>query len=203
MESTANYTLAAGSNIENLTLTGTAISGTGNELANYNHRQRVEQRLSGDVGNDTLIGGTGNDTLLGGGNDDRLTGGVGNDFMDGGTGVDTIAYSSTGFNSGDVTANGFDSVIGAVGDHIDFTAAFESLLLREGTALDAATSDVVIGGGAFSAGITNIRFINASDLLQIDLNNDGVFSAVDDFQISLAGVTTVTHVAASDYLLLA
>ena len=50
-----NYTL--GANVENLELTGSAITGTGNTLANV---------LTGNDGNNLLTGGMGNDTLLGG-----------------------------------------------------------------------------------------------------------------------------------------
>jgi Ca2+-binding RTX toxin-like protein len=58
----ADVAWTLGSNIENLTLTGTtAINGTGNTLANV---------LTGNAGNNTLSGGTGADTMLGGlGND--------------------------------------------------------------------------------------------------------------------------------------
>ncbi|MCC7326374.1 MAG: hypothetical protein IT521_06175 [Burkholderiales bacterium] len=55
-------TFALGSNIENLTLTGTAgINGTGNTLANV---------LTGNAGSNILNGGTGADVLRGGAGDD-------------------------------------------------------------------------------------------------------------------------------------
>jgi Ca2+-binding RTX toxin-like protein len=60
VQSSVSYTL--GSNLENLTLTGSAaINGTGNSLANS---------LTGNSGNNTLDGGAGNDTLIGGLGDD-------------------------------------------------------------------------------------------------------------------------------------
>ncbi len=69
VKSGATYTL--GSNLENLTLTGTsAINGTGNTLNNVLTGNTANNTLTGGAGDDTLDGGTGNDTLIGGtGND--------------------------------------------------------------------------------------------------------------------------------------
>ena len=58
--SSVNYTL--GSNVERLTLTGSAINGTGNELNNTLTGNSATNVLDGRSGNDTLYGGTGNDT---------------------------------------------------------------------------------------------------------------------------------------------
>jgi Ca2+-binding RTX toxin-like protein len=67
--STFTYTL--GSNLENLTLTGSsALNGVGNSLNNAITGNGAANSLSGGDGNDTLDGGLGNDTLNGGlGND--------------------------------------------------------------------------------------------------------------------------------------
>ncbi len=60
VQSSITYTL--GSNVENLTLTGSSnLNGTGNTLNNV---------LTGNSGNNTLSGGTGNDTMRGGAGDD-------------------------------------------------------------------------------------------------------------------------------------
>ena len=68
--SLTSYTL--GSNVENLTSTGTAaFTGTGNTLDNV---------MTGGIGNDTLTGLAGNDTLNGMGGNDTMKGGVGNDI---------------------------------------------------------------------------------------------------------------------------
>ncbi len=57
------YTL--GTNVENLTLTGTsAISGTGNTLDNYLIGNSAVNTLNGGTGADTMIGGAGNDTYV-------------------------------------------------------------------------------------------------------------------------------------------
>lgn len=69
VQSSVTFTLAT--NIENLTLTGTAaINGTGNSLDNL---------LAGNSANNALGGGAGNDTLDGVAGLDTLTGGIGND----------------------------------------------------------------------------------------------------------------------------
>ncbi len=67
--SSITYTL--GSNLENLTLSGsTAINATGNTLNNM---------LTGNSGVNALNGGAGNDTMDGQGGNDQLTGGTGAD----------------------------------------------------------------------------------------------------------------------------
>ena len=68
--SSVNYNLGANSNLENLTLSGSAVSGIGNELNNA---------IAGNAAANTLIGGAGNDTLIGGGGSDSLSGGINND----------------------------------------------------------------------------------------------------------------------------
>ena len=74
----ADYTLAAGADIELLAASGAddnaAIDLTGNEIA---------QIVRGNSGVNVLNGGGGSDTLLGFAGADTLTGGAGNDFRRG------------------------------------------------------------------------------------------------------------------------
>jgi Ca2+-binding RTX toxin-like protein len=63
VQSGISYTL--GTNVENLTLTGTsAINGTGNNLNNAIAGNSAANGINGGVGNDTMIGGAGNDTYV-------------------------------------------------------------------------------------------------------------------------------------------
>jgi len=81
VNSTVNYVLSA--NVENLTLLGAALSGTGNADANV---------ITGNVGNNTLDGGAGSDTLIGGaGNDTYLVDGATDVVVEAAaSGIDTI-----------------------------------------------------------------------------------------------------------------
>ena len=79
-----NYTLAV--NVEALTLTGSAVTGTGNGSANT---------IIGTSGANLLKGLAGNDTLQGGGGDDQLVGGTGNDVLTGGGGADSFVFDKS------------------------------------------------------------------------------------------------------------
>jgi Ca2+-binding RTX toxin-like protein len=88
VKTNGTYTLGASSNLENLTLTGTAaVNGTGNALDNV---------LIGNSANNTLNGGNGNDTLDGGAGVDTLIGGNGDDIYIIDTTTDTITEYSSG-----------------------------------------------------------------------------------------------------------
>jgi serralysin len=97
VQSSINYTLTA--NVENLTLTGNAVTGNGNLLNNV---------IKGNTLNNVLGGQAGNDTLYGNGGNDFLNGGVGADRMEGGAGNDTYIVD----NVGDVVVETF--IIGPV-----------------------------------------------------------------------------------------
>ncbi|MBD2139957.1 hypothetical protein H6F39_00795 [Anabaena sp. FACHB-1250] len=61
----SSVTLTLATNVENLTLTGTAvINGTGNELNNVITGNAANNILDGGAGTDTLIGGTGDDIYI-------------------------------------------------------------------------------------------------------------------------------------------
>ncbi|SFW29921.1 M10 family metallopeptidase [Pseudomonas sp. NFACC04-2] len=99
-----------GANLENLTLTGTAFIGIGNDLDNV---------LIGNAGRNVLDGGTGNDTLIGGLGSDSLTGGGGSDrFV-----FNTLGELGTGFNRDSISD--FSSL---QGDKLDLSKLDANLL---------------------------------------------------------------------------
>jgi Ca2+-binding RTX toxin-like protein len=112
VQSAVAWTL--GSNVENLTLTGTAnINGTGNVLNNALAGNSGANTLDGGSGNDSVDGGDGNDSLLGGSGDDTLLGGLGNDILTAGSGNDVL-------DGGDGTdtldgGSGDDQLLGGAG----------------------------------------------------------------------------------------
>lgn len=67
--------------IENITLTGSAESADGSNLANIIIGNAVDNTIFGHDRNDTINGGAGNDTLRGDSGNDILDGGDGDDFL--------------------------------------------------------------------------------------------------------------------------
>jgi Ca2+-binding RTX toxin-like protein len=120
VQSAFSFTL--NDNLENLSLTGEALIGTGNNSSNTITGNGGNNTLSGlggndDIsgseGNDILFGGAGNDILNGDNGDDILNGGAGNDILRGGTGIDRFVYDTgSAFVTGDVGSDrieGFQS----------------------------------------------------------------------------------------------
>jgi trimeric autotransporter adhesin len=108
VQSSITYTL--GNDVENLTLTGTAATGTGNGLDNV---------LIGNGSNNTLNGGGGNDTLDGGSGSDTMNGNAGNDTYFVGAG-DTVNESA---------GNGIDTVKSSMNYTLSTTQELENLTL--------------------------------------------------------------------------
>jgi Ca2+-binding RTX toxin-like protein len=143
IDASINFSLIGLPNVENLTLIGNAISGTGNNLNNRINGNNLNNTLTGglgddtlngrsgndvlngDAGNDTLEGGSGidnlsggigNDTLDGGANNDNLVGGAGNDTLRGQSGVDVL-NGGTG-NDSLLGGTGGDRLVGGSGDDV-------------------------------------------------------------------------------------
>jgi trimeric autotransporter adhesin len=124
-----NLTYTLGTNVENLTLTGTtAINGTGNTLDNA---------LVGNSGVNTLTGGAGNDSLNGMAGADTMVGGAGNDayFVD-----NVLDVTTEGASEGTDTVN--SSVVWTLGTNL------ENLMLTGSSAINGtgnASANVLIG----------------------------------------------------------
>ena len=184
----SRVTLTLGSEVENLTLTGTtSISGTGNDLANV---------ILGNAAANSLTGGLGDDTLNGGGGADTLTGGDGNDwyFIDnakdllveaGGEGSDTV--SSTG--SVDLNLPRFaniEHVTLSGGGTINATGNADANLLHGNVA-----GNILIGGDGADTldgglGVDKLTGGNGSDLFLRHAINEGR-DAITDFQAGAGG----------------
>jgi Ca2+-binding RTX toxin-like protein len=116
----ATYALAAGQEIETLTLQigFGAIDGTGNEFANT---------INGNESDNVLKGGEAADTLNGGAGNDQLNGQVGNDVMVGGKGDDLYFVDSAKDKLTEAAGQGTDTVssslaaftLGATFEHLD------------------------------------------------------------------------------------
>jgi Ca2+-binding RTX toxin-like protein len=147
VNSSITYTL--GSNLENLTLTGTsAINGTGNALNNV---------ITGNSGVNTLDGGDGNDTLDGGTGNDRLIGGLGND---------TFYIDSTSDVVVENANEGTDLVFASLAFGVTYTlgADVENLTLTGANASNGtgnALNNVIVGNSATN----QLRGMDGDDIL--------------------------------------
>jgi VCBS repeat-containing protein len=104
VQASVSWSLANDSQVENLTLIGTAANGTGNDRDNKITGNGAKNKLSGGDGDDILDGAGGNDSLLGGDDDDLMKGGAGGDTMVGGVGNDIYEVDS----ASDVTSESFN-----------------------------------------------------------------------------------------------
>ena len=197
VKASISYTL--GANLENLTLTGTAINGTGNNLNNVITGNSSNNTLSGGAGNDTLYGGAGNDLLAGGtGNDslnggadnDTLIGGIGNDILIGGTGADTFVWALA-----DKGSNGKPAI-----DKIaDFSSTEDKLDLRD--LLIGESSGNILNyldiTTSVTAGVTNT---------ELRISNTGGFiggnysSATENQHITLIGLNLLAGTNEADLI---
>jgi Ca2+-binding RTX toxin-like protein len=145
--SSIDYALTAG--VEKLTLLGSAVLGTGNELSNTMMGSSLDNilragagndsvsggagadRLEGGTGNDTLLGGEGNDTVFGDAGIDTIDGGVGADRMEGGADGDSYVVDHVGDLVIESTAPGTDTVSSSLAKYT-LTDNVENLVLLAG-----------------------------------------------------------------------
>lgn len=145
-------------NVENMTLTGTALAAYGNKLANIVH--------GNGLGN-TLTGGSGADWLYGGDGDDLLNGGAGIDHYVGEGGADTFVFN---IPNGRDFVHAFEAGI----DKIDLSA----IDANQSAAGDQAFT--FIGAAAFTDVSGQLQY--SGGVLSGDVNGDGAA----DFQILIS-----------------
>ena len=161
VQSSATWTL--GSNLENLTLAGTAATnGTGNALANV---------LVGNTAANVLNGGTGADTMRGGGGNDTYVVDVSTDVVaeNAGEGTDLVQSSvawTLGANVEDLALTGSSAIDGTgnvLSNSLAGNAAVNVLSAADGNDLawGAAGNDTLAGG-------------NGNDVLQGGDGNDAI-----------------------------
>ncbi|MFL6846579.1 MAG: M10 family metallopeptidase C-terminal domain-containing protein [Allosphingosinicella sp.] len=210
VSSSISYTLT--DNVENLTLTGDALNGTGNALDNA---------ITGDALGNTLLGGLGNDTLTGLGGDDTLNGGAGADTMIGGLGNDLYFVDNAGDSVVELGGQGTDTVSSSIsytlGDNVENLILTGSATDGTGNGLDnvltgnalsnhlsgGAGNDRLIGGDGvdyFTGGAGNDTFVGeinatkvASKMGAISLDVVLDFSAGD--VLDLSGIDANTGLA--------
>jgi Tol biopolymer transport system component len=147
-----------GDNLENLSLTGTAIRGTGNSLDNRIIGNSQANFLEGRAGNDTIFGAADNDNLNGSDGNDRLGGGGGNDTLFGEGGSDFL-----------LGGNGNDLLIGYGG-----TSGEQDILVG------GAGSDI------FGIGASYVRFddrISGGGLVGYTGDGDTGFALIRDLNV--------------------
>ncbi|MGB3422577.1 MAG: alkaline phosphatase [Dolichospermum sp.] len=210
IRSGVDLSLVGYATIENLTLTDTALIGTGNSLNNT---------LTGNSGNNTLDGGTGKDTLIGGvGNDtyivdnildvvtEALNGGI--DLIQSsvtytlGDNVEnlTLAVGNTAING---TGNGLDNTItGNSGNNtLNGGAGNDTLLGGTGndTLIGSAGNDSLVGGTGNDTYLFSITTSIGTDTIteavgggQDTIDFTGTTAAI---RLNLGIITTQTLVA--------
>ncbi|WP_398483389.1 beta strand repeat-containing protein, partial [Tardiphaga sp.] len=125
---------------------------------------------------DTIIGGNGNDTMVVAGTAGvtTITGGLGQDWITAGTGITNIRFASTA-----------DSAVLGGGDTINgFVAAQDAFIFDHVAGLASSihfAANGTLDGGGQSEAILN------GNMLQIDVNGDGVIGA-GDMQMFLNGL---------------
>jgi Ca2+-binding RTX toxin-like protein len=163
-----NYTL--GANLENLIVTGTGISATGNQLHNF---------ITGNNSNNSLLGMEGDDTLQGNGGTDTLRGGLNNDtyIIDAqdtiieatNAGIDTVSASFTYSLANNPDLENIELL--GTGDFNATGNSSNNKLLGNGgkNTLAAGLGDDNLNGGS---GDDTLNGGDGNDLLEGGLGND-------------------------------
>ncbi|PKO42388.1 MAG: calcium-binding protein [Betaproteobacteria bacterium HGW-Betaproteobacteria-22] len=186
VQSSVNFTLAT--NVENLTLTGTAnINGTGNAANNV---------ITGNSGNNIINGGTGSDTMIGGLGDDTYVVNVATDVVTEAlsSGIDTVQSAVTltlAANVENLTLTGTSAINGtgnALGNYLKGNSASNKLT-------DTAGGNDILQG---LAGVDTFNDTAGNNLFDGGAGND-VITAGSGRDIILGGTGNDTVTTGTGY----
>ena len=161
--------------VENLTLTGSAIIGLGNELRNVIRGTNTHNALGGFGGNDTIAGLGGNDQVNGDDGNDFLNGGTGADNMVGGKGNDTMVVDNTGDVVVEQANQGIDRVLSSISFSLSLAgrANIENLSLTGTTAIIGSGN--ALNNHIFGNGIANVLLgVGGNDKISGGNGNDNI-----------------------------
>ena len=221
LASVSGYALT--DNVENLTLTGTAINGTGNALGNRLTGNASNNTLTGLAGKDTLDGGAGTDTLQGGADDDTYIVDNTNDTIEenadslvggtdivrtsasfdlsvakvaGGTGIEHLLYTgtTTGVSlTGNINAN---SITGAAGsDTLDGNEGDDTLI-------GGAGDDFYIYTSALASGNDRIVDADGTDAILTATHFDLAATSLNTSVLGLSNIENLQLTSATGASLL-
>ena len=216
-----DYALTA--DVENLVLTGAALSGTGNSLANAITGTFGDNSLSGGDGNDTLDGGTGADSLTGGAGDDSyVVDNTGDVVVEAsGEGTDTVSASVDYALTADVenliltgaaangTGNGLaNTITGTSGNNVlDGGAGADTLTGGDGddSYVVDDTGDVVVeasgeGSDTVTAAISYALAANVENLVLTGAAASGTGNGLDNVITGTGGNNALDGGAGADTL---
>jgi methionine-rich copper-binding protein CopC len=178
-----------------VTAEGLAFTATGTAISSL--------LIRGTAKNDTLLvnNAATTATIFTGGGTDAVT-------IEG-TLNDSLNFTATAFNAGDVKAGNVVTVTGVAAANdltVAFAGAFNNLLKVGGATLGTSLANVALTA-AFNttpAGLTNVIYVDDTGAgnaeLRFDLNGDGLYTQTDDFAIVLVGSNTAaaTYNATTD-----
>ena len=164
----ASVSFTLGATLENLTLTGSAKSGTGNDLNNT---------IIGTTGSNQLYGGAGDDTLNGGAGADQLFGGAGNDIFVLDNASDRIIEIS---GAGTNVNEGIDTALASVTVTTSMIGVNVENIQLTGTAAISATGNALANEITGNAGANTLDGAAGDDFLNGGAGNDRLFGGADN-----------------------
>ena len=203
----ASIDYALGAHVEKLTLTGAAVAGTGNALANEITGNALANTIDGGAGADTLIGGAGNDTYYvddagdavveqpGGGTDAVfastsyiLSADVENLTLTGLTNIDGTGNAADNVLTGNAGNNvldggaGADTMTGGAGDDSYVVDAIGDVVIEAangGTDLVRASIDYGLGANVENLTLTGAALLGTGNTLDNTITGNAGNNTID------------------------